>query len=297
MIDSKLKTLLCVVKEGSYTKAADVLALSQPAVSYHLRQLEEELNIKIFYRNQKKLTLTPEGRGAHQVCPPAGGHQRQRAAVPCKDVKQQLRHFTVGITPSCGEALIGRVFSSYCSAHPHTNISIVTDTMEQLCDRLGSYELDFAIVDGSVSLKHCHTELLDLDYLCVVMSPRHALAKRTAITLQELKAESLILRREDAGTRRLFESSLTGHMENIRNFDVRLEMDNINAIKELVAANLGVTIIAHSACREEAADGRLVALPVEGMRMVREINVVYQDDFNHPEVLEEIRRIYQGFRP
>lgn len=99
------------------------------------------------------------------------------------------------------------------------------------------------------------------------------------------------------GTRRLFESSLTGHMENIRNFDVRLEMDNINAIKELVAANLGVTIIAHSACREEAADGRLVALPVEGMRMVREINVVYQDDFNHPEVLEEIRRIYQGFRP
>ena len=158
-------------------------------------------------------------------------------------------------------------------------------------------ELDFAIVDGSVSLKHCHTELLDLDYLCVVMSPQHKLAGRTAITLEELKVESLILRREDAGTRRLFESSLTGHMENIRNFDVRLEMDNINAIKELVAANLGVTIIAHSACREEAADGRLVAVPVEGMRMVREINVVYQDDFNHPEVLEEIRRIYQGFRP
>ena len=95
------------------------------------------------------------------------------------DVKQQLRHFTVGITPSCGEALIGRVFSSYCGAHPHTNISIVTDTMDQLCSRLGSYELDFAIVDGTVSLKHCHTELLDLDYLCVVMSPRHALAKRS----------------------------------------------------------------------------------------------------------------------
>lgn len=296
MIDTKLKTLLCVVKEGSYTKAADALALSQPAVSYHLRQLEEELNIRIFYRNQKKLTLTPEGEVLIK-------YARRLEAISdsaCRalnDVKQQLRHFTVGITPSCGEALIGRVFSSYCSAHPHTNISIVTDTMEQLCDRLGSYELDFAIVDGSVSLKHCHTELLDLDYLCVVMSPKHALAKRTAITLQELKAESLILRREDAGTRRLFESSLTGHMENIRNFDVRLEMDNINAIKELVAANLGVTIIAHSACREEAADGRLVALPVEGMRMVREINVVYQDDFNHPEVLEEIRRIYQGFRP
>ena len=295
MIDPKLNTLLCVVKEGSYTKAADALALSQPAVSYHLRQLEEELNIKIFYRNQKKLTLTPEGevlikyaRRLEAICDSA------RRAL--NDVKQQLRHFTVGITPSCGEALIGRVFSSYCSAHPHTNISIVTDTMEQLCDRLGSYELDFAIVDGSVSLKHCHTELLDLDYLCVVMSPKHALAKRTAITLQELKAESLILRREDAGTRRLFESSLTGHMENIRNFDVRLEMDNINAIKELVAANLGVTIIAHSACREDEQAGRLAVVPLEKPGMVRRINMVHHQDFSHPEILEELRRLYIGRR-
>ena len=61
MIDPKLKTLLCVIKEGSYTKAADVLALSQPAVSYHVRQLEDELGIKIFYRSQNKLSLTPEG--------------------------------------------------------------------------------------------------------------------------------------------------------------------------------------------------------------------------------------------
>lgn len=137
MIDTKLKTLLCVVKEGSYTKAADALALSQPAVSYHLRQLEEELNIRIFYRNQKKLTLTPEGEVLIK-------YARRLEAISdsaCRalnDVKQQLRHFTVGITPSCGEALIGRVFSSYCSAHPHTNISIVTDTMEQLCDRLAA---------------------------------------------------------------------------------------------------------------------------------------------------------------
>ena len=113
-------------------------------------------------------------------------------------MKRQLRHFTVGITPSCGEALIGRVFSSYCSAHPHTNISIVTDTMEQLCDRTGNYELDFAIVDGSVSLKHCHGAARpglpvcgDVAAACPGQAQRHHL---------ELKAQSLILRREDAGT-------------------------------------------------------------------------------------------------
>ena len=85
-------------------------------------------------------------------------------------------------------------------------------------------------------------------------------------------------------------------MESIRNFDVRLEMDNINTIKELVAEGMGVSIMAHTACREETAAGRLVAVPIEGMRMIREINIVSQDDFHHPEVLEEIRKIYASLR-
>ena len=62
LVDVKLLTLLCVLKDGSYTAAAEALALSQPAVSYHIHQLEQEFHIKIFYRNPKKLTLTPEGK-------------------------------------------------------------------------------------------------------------------------------------------------------------------------------------------------------------------------------------------
>lgn len=295
MIDQKLKTLLCVIREGSYTKAAELLSLSQPAVSYHIRQLEEEHSIKIFYRNRKKLTLTPEGEVLVKYAKRLEGisESARRALL---DSRQQLRHFTVGITPTCGEALVGRVFTVYCNEHPRTNISLVTGSLDQLCDSLASYEMDFAIAEGAISLKNCRTELLDLDYLCLVMSPRHRLAGRKAVTLEELKLESLILRREEAGTRRLFESSLTGHLESIRNFDVRLEMDNINTIKELVASNLGVTVIAHSACREETADGRLVAVPIDGMKMIREINIVYQDDFNHPEVLADIKKIYASFR-
>ena len=291
LVDVKLLTLLCVLKEGSYTAAAEALALSQPAVSYHIHQLEQEFHIKIFYRNPKKLTLTPEGKVLVKYAKRLVNisEAARRALV---EAGQQLRHFTVGLTPTCGEALVGRVFTAYCNAHPHTSISLVTDSLDKLCDKLSSYALDFAIVEGTVSLKHCHTELMDMDYLCVVMSPEHRLAGHSSITLDELKKESLILRREEAGTRRLFESVLTGHLESIRNFDVRLEMDNIATIKELVAENLGVTIMAHSACREELAAGRLVAVRIEGIRMIREINILCRDDFDHPELLEEIKKIY-----
>ncbi len=195
LVDVKLLTLLCVLKEGSYTAAAEALALSQPAVSYHIHQLEQEFHIKIFYRNPKKLTLTPEGKVLVKYAKRLVNisEAARRALV---EAEQQLRHFTVGLTPTCGEALVGRVFTAYCNAHPHTNISLVTGSLDKLCDKLTSYALDFAIVEGTVSLKHCHTELMDMDYLCVVMSPEHRLAGHSSITLDELKKESLILRRK-----------------------------------------------------------------------------------------------------
>lgn len=295
MIDPKVRTLLAIVKEGSYSRAAESLALSQPAASYHIKQLESEYQIKIFYRNAKNLMLTPEGevllRYARRL-----ENMEQDCRRSLEDLRLNASHFTVGITPSIGETVIAKVFPVYCSLHANTHVSIITNTVEQLSQRLESYEMDFAIVDGSLSLKHCRTELLDMDYLSVVMSPANPLAKKSSVTLEELKKERLILRREEAGTRRLFESSLTGRMESIHNFDVRLEMDNINAIKELAAANLGVSIMANSACREELAKGTLTALPVENMPMIREINIVCQDDFRHPEVLEELRRIHAAIR-
>ena len=116
MIDPKLKTLLSVVKEGSFTRAAEVLALSQPAVSYHIRQLEAEYAIKIFYRTPQKLTLTPEGEVLVKYARRLENIS-ENARRALMDIKQQLRHFTVGITPTCGAGIYQLLRSA--SAHEH----------------------------------------------------------------------------------------------------------------------------------------------------------------------------------
>lgn len=295
MIDIKLKTLLCVIREGNYTKAAEALALSQPAISYHVKQLEEAYGIKVFFHNKKALVLTPEGEVLVKYARRLDNIS-ESAVRAIDDCKRQLRHFSVGITQSVGESLVSRVFADYCLEHPYTHISILTDTIENLYDKLRSYELDWAIVEGSMPLKHCRLELLDMDYLCLVVSPAHKFSRLPFVTLNQLKQERLILRLEKAGTRRLFESSLQRHHETIRNFNITLEIDNIATIKELVASNLGVTIMAHSACREEEASGTLVIVPIDGVKMVREVNIVCQEDFQHTEVLTEIRRLYNARR-
>ncbi len=292
MIDAKVHTLLTLVEAGSYTKAAELLHLTQPAVSHHIRLLEKLYGIKIFHPGKKELRLTPEGsillKYAHRLT--AIDH-RARQAI--EDSRRELTHITIGLTQTGGENKMPQVLALYCREHPGVTINICTDAMKNLYERLRLYELDLAVVEGSLSGGSFGSILLDTDYLCLIVAPTHPFAGRGSVTLAELKQERLILRSPEAGTRILFENYLLSHSENIGAFHVMMELDNIATIKELVASEMGVSIIAHSACLEELRRKKLVMVPIENVVMTRDIRLIYQKDFAHGEVLEELRQIYE----
>ena len=293
MIDPKIKTLLALVEIGNYTKTAQSLSLTQPAVSHHIRQLEEEYGIKIFYSGKKTLSLTPEG----EVLLKYSKRQvsiEQKLLHALEDIKNSVRRYNVGTTATVGEYVVSQLFITYCNEHPGVHINIVTDNLSSILGKLQSYELDWAIVDGRVSSDGINSIQLGSDYLCLVVSPMHPFAKRRSVSLAELKNERFILRSPNAGTRALFEKYLFDHSEDIRNFNILIEIDNINTIKELVYSNLGITVMSHSACRDEEASGRLVTVPVVNFNVTREINIIYHHSFEHIEMLSEIRRIYNS---
>ncbi|BDF68949.1 LysR family transcriptional regulator [Pseudoflavonifractor phocaeensis] len=291
MIDVKVKTLLTVVRAGSFTKAAEELGLTQPAVSHHIKQLEEEFGVRIFQRGGRELTVTAEG----EILLKYAGRLTavdQNCRQSLEDYRRQARHLNIGITRTAAENLMTQVLARYCDEHPKTHMNIITDTIQNLYTKLGLYELDLAIVEGVLPNSQYRSVLLDTDYLCLVVSPEHPFAGRQSVLLRELRGERLILRPPTAGTRMLFENFLAGHGESLENFNVMMEMDNIAMIKNLVAMDLAVSVIAHSACREELRAGRLVSVPIENASMTREINMVYHHDFNHMDLLEELRGIY-----
>ena len=233
MIDPKTKTLLALVEIGNYTKTAQSLSLTQPAVSHHIRQLEEEYGIKIFYSGKKTLSLTPEGEVLLK-------YAKRQAAIEQKllhaldDIKNSVRRYNVGTTATVGEYVVSQLFITYCSDHPGIHINNVTDNLNSILGKLQSYELDWAIVDGRVVAEGINSIQLGSDDLCLVVSPMHPCAKRRSVSLAELKNERFILRSPNAGTRALFEKYLLEHSEDIRNFNILIEIDNINTIKELV---------------------------------------------------------------
>ena len=291
MVDHKLITLLALVEAGSYTQAARSLNLTQPAVSHHIRQLEEELGVRIFARRSRALKLTPAGRILLK-------YARQASALYTgllQDLEAQragVAHVVVGITPSVEETLAPWVMASYCASHPDSRITIFSDSPDSLCLRLRTHELDMAIAEGPVSAEGLVSVHLDTDRLCLVASPEHPLAKAGGATLAGLKKERLILRTPQAEARRLLDDSLALRSDSIGNFHVILETDSLGTIRELVASGLGVSILPLSACREALRSGVLTEVPIRDFHLAREICILHTPDFSRPELLEELRRIY-----
>jgi DNA-binding transcriptional LysR family regulator len=149
------------------------------------------------------------------------------------------------------------------------------------------------IVEGHNIDKRYSSLLLDTDSLVLAVGEGNPLSKKSMVTIAELEEEKMILRGANSGTRQLFEASLHSQGLSLDNLNIILEADNIGTIKELVIKNIGVSVLARSACLDEEKDHKLVLLPIEGLAMIREVNLVYPKDFGHTEILDGIVGAYK----
>lgn len=291
MIDSKLYTLLAVVETKSYTRAAEQLSLTQPAVTQHIKQLEKELDTKIFNRIGNEIKPTNAGNIIIR-------YARRNIALYNRmeqsllDEQRQIQRLTVGITHTAESNAVAEVLGKYSAENPGTSITIITDSISNLYDRLKNYELDLAVVEGTVQDANIHSLLLDTDSLVLVISNNHPLAKKSMVTINELRKEPLILRRPSSGTRNLFTAHLESHNMSLDDFNVILEVDNIATIKDLIRRDIGISILAKSVCLDELKKGKITVLPIENLSMIREINILYHNDFRHTDILQNIMKEY-----
>ena len=292
MLDPKLDTLLLVAEKRNFTRAAQALSLTQPAVSHHISQLEQELGVRLFVRGNGDLMLTPEGETV------LGYVRRMKAlekkmAEELQEAGRRLTRLRIGITHTAESSIVAEVLARYTNENPGISITIVTDNINNLYDMLENFELDLAVVEGRSTRPELSALMLDTDYLVCVLANTHPLSHSPMITLDEIRQEKLILRLPNSETRVRFESALAAIGESIADFQVILEVDNVATIKDLIRKNLGISILARSACMDELRKGKLTALPIENLSMTRETNLVYHRDFAHKETLQDILALYK----
>jgi len=291
MIDIRLYTLLAVVEFKSYTRAAEHLSLTQPAVTQHIKQLEKELNIKIFSRAGKEIKPTNEGNIVIQYSRRnIALYERMKQSI--LDEQRHVRRLAVGITHTAESNAVAEVLGRYSSKNPGTTITIISDSINNLYNMLQNYEIDLAVVEGKINDADVNSILLDTDSLMLVVSNNNPLAKKSMVTINELKQQPLILRRPSSGTRNLFTAHLESNNMSLNDFNVILEVDNIATIKDLIRRDIGISILARSACLDELKKGKITVLPIENLSMIREINILYHRDFKHIDILESIMKEY-----
>lgn len=292
MLSVRLKTLLAVAEQQNFTKAAAQLCLTQPAVSHHISQLEEEFQTTLFIRGKGGLKLTPEGEMVVKYAKRmAALYERlQKNLSSSKRIITQLR---VGITHTAESNLTMEVLAKCGQEFKDFTITIFTDTINNLYTMLENYELDLAIVEGNFSNNAFCSLVLDTDFLVCVMSPRHPMAKNAMITLDQLKQQPMIMRLPTSATRVLFDSTLRSINDAPEDYNITVEVDNIATIKDLVRKNLGVSVLPRSACAREIRKKKIAALPIENLSMIRETRIVYNKDFEYQNIFQAITQLYQ----
>ncbi|MDE6413943.1 MAG: LysR family transcriptional regulator [Anaeroplasmataceae bacterium] len=293
MITQRLQTLLKVAETKNYTKAAEELNLTQPAVSLHIKQLEQELNVKLFRRTNHNVELTNEGNIVVKYAIRLNNiyANLQQSLL---DNQQNIKRLTIGLTPSAESSIISRILAKFSLEKENLHITIISDTIKNLYNKLKNFEIDVAFVDGKILDDHLNYILLDTDSLVLAVSNHNPLSKKKIISINELKKEKLILRSEESGTTELFENQLQSMGESIHNFEVMMQIDNIAMIKDLVRNNYGVSILAKSTCLRDIEKNHFKSISIENLSMIRELNIVYHKDFSHVDILSEIVSMYQN---
>lgn len=292
MLDTKYESFLAVAEARSFTKAAEALNLTQPAVSQHIRQLENQLGVTLFDRNPNGLKLTPEGdivlKYANRM-----NNVTQNMQKALKNYRLHRHSLTVGISHTSESNIIPEALALYSAKHDNLSITLISDSIKNLYAKLKNFEIDLGIAEGRVTDPDLNSVVLDTDYLAVIVSPNHPLAQQSSVTLEQLQHEKLILRLPSSTTRKLFVSQLESRRLSLHDFNVIMELDNIAMIKDLIRRDIGISILMRSTCQDELGKGKLVALPIENMSLLLEVNFIYRKSFTDRKLLDEITTIYR----
>ncbi len=254
----QLEYFLMVSDLASFTRAAERLYVSQPAVTNAVRSLEEELEIQLLDRSQRKVTLTAEGKIFYRhIQNIMQGISTTLNEI--NDLKSHNRgHLTIGVTPLAGITSTSRLLAEFRAAYPNISISVAEHNVGQLLELLHADKLDFAFVFDLTKQERTRLNELPLgsEELMVCCARRHALSRMNSVTLAELTEEPFILMETSC----LFRQMLVKHFEESDSMPpVSMETMQVQLLKSLVAENAGISILPESLIEH---DESLSAVPL-----------------------------------
>ena len=273
MLDFRVETFLAVCQTMNFTRAAEQLHITQPAVSQHIHALEEQYGAKLFRSQGKQLQLTESGRLFFRTA--AAMHHddlRLREALHQENTRRRLRF---GATLTIGEYIMPGPLHRLLEREPDIQLYMLTANTQELLKLLDQGELDFAIVEGYFDKQAYDSLVYCTQRYIPVCSAEHPFSHPVR-RLEDLLEERLLVREPGSGTRNVLERALEVRNLSVRNFRRVTELGSLNLIKSLACAGAGISFFYQPVVQQELEAGKLREIPLEDCSIYHDFTFLWR---------------------
>jgi len=271
----ELKTLCQVIEQKSFSRAAEILDLTQPAVSLQIKSLEEEYDAKLLHREGFEILPTENGAVVYNfACQIIDLYTRSQEAVRTSLAETRGR-LTIGASTGPGEYLLPLLLGRFKAANPDVTISLRVGDSNEIIEHILQQRLEVGFVGTTRRDRHLTFEPFLHDELILVVYPEHPWAQRKRITYEELLEAPLVLQQQGSGARATLQEALRRYGITLQQLHPVMEVGLQESTKAAVRSGFGVTIISRLGATDELRRGILIEVPIEEVKMAHDFYAVY----------------------
>lgn len=263
MADRRLQVFYTVARLLSFTKAAETLHMTQPAVTFQVRQLEDHFDTRLFDRTHNRVALTEAGRKAYEYAEEIFSLYAEMENTVKELTGDVSGALTMGASTTIAEYMLPALLRGFTMEFPDINLRLKVSNTEGIVSMVENSMIDLGVVEGPVSNKNLLVEVCRIDQLVVVVPPGHPIASRDSISMEEVMEYPFICREEGSGTRDVIMDHMVGLGLDRNNLNISLELGSPESIKGAVEAGMGVSISSIATLEKELKLGSLVAVKLD----------------------------------
>ena len=287
----QLEAFVQVSESGSFSKAAKELFLTQPTISAHISSLEKEVNVRLFIRNTKEVSLSDDGKDLYRYAKQITDLEKAIEERFYMDSDDGKHFITIAASTIPAQYLLPKVLMCYRERYPKEQIKIMETDSSEVVTQVVDHMVDVGFTGTVLEKKHCKYIPFYKDELAVITpdTPEYRILKeQNCDDIDWIKRKPLILREEGSGTRQDAEKQLKNAGISMEDLDIVASIANQETIKKSVKQVMGITVLSRLAAEDE--DGLLI-FPIPGADDGRDINLVYNKNYQMTRSADRFIRI------
>jgi DNA-binding transcriptional LysR family regulator len=291
MADRRLQVFHTVARLLSFTKAAETLHMTQPAVTFQVRQLEEYFNTRLFDRTHNRISLTEAGARVYQYSDKIFelyGEMENAVREMTGEISGSL---TIGASTTIAEYMLPALLGDFRAKYPEVSIHLKVSNTDGIVSMVENNTIDLGVVEAPVSNKNLVVDECRRDNLVAIVPPGHPKADLDTITMEELLDHPFICREEGSGTREVIAEYMT---QCETPMEVAMELGSPEAVKGAVEAGMGVSVVSSATIQKELRLGTLVAIDLKPP-LERPFSFVHQKQKFRVRVMEELLEFARAY--